>query len=125
MALDAEDLHALELIRRICRAFPGADEAELQGRPLSGLVDGASRSSTALRHLLGPGGKGAGRSLHFLADPTEREALRQDGRFVASPHHGHRGWFGIRMEGDLDWKELTELLDSAYQQVAPRRVVGS
>jgi hypothetical protein len=45
----------LELIRRICRAFPGADEAELQGRPLSGLVDGASRSSTALRHLLGPG----------------------------------------------------------------------
>jgi hypothetical protein len=29
------------------------------------------------------------------------------------------------MEGDLDWKELTELLDSAYQQVAPRRVVGS
>lgn len=63
--------------------------------------------------------------LHFLADPTEREALRQDGRFVASPHHGDRGWFGIRMEGDLDWKELTELLDSAYQQVALRRVVDS
>jgi hypothetical protein len=29
------------------------------------------------------------------------------------------------MEGDLDGKELTELLDSAYQQVAPRRVVDS
>jgi hypothetical protein len=29
------------------------------------------------------------------------------------------------MEEDLDWKELTELLDSAYQHVAPRRVVNS
>jgi hypothetical protein len=29
------------------------------------------------------------------------------------------------MEAHLDWKELTELVDSAYQQVAPRRVVDS
>jgi predicted DNA-binding protein (MmcQ/YjbR family) len=123
MALDAEDLHALEPIRRICRAFPGAVEAELQGRPLFRV----GRRRFAIFNGAGsparPRWEGAGRSLHFLADPTEREALRQDGRFVASPHHGDRGWFGIRMEGDLDWKELTELLDSAYQQVAPRRVV--
>ncbi|MGH9214249.1 MAG: MmcQ/YjbR family DNA-binding protein [Acidimicrobiales bacterium] len=65
---------------------------------------------------------GVGRSLHFLTDPAEHEALRQDNRFVASPHHGDRGWLAIRMDGDVDWKELTELIDSAYRQAAPRRV---
>lgn len=125
MALDAEDLHALELIGRICRAFPDADEAELQGRPRFRVGRRRFANFKGAGSPARPRWEGAGRSLHFLADPTEREALRQDGRFVASPHHGDRGWFGIRMEGDLDWKELTELLDSAYQQVAPRRVVDS
>jgi predicted DNA-binding protein (MmcQ/YjbR family) len=91
----------------------------------SGLVDDASRSSNGAGSPARLRWDGAGRSLHFLADPTEREALRQDGRFVASPHHGDRGWFGIRLDGDLDWKEMTELLDSAYQQATPRRMVES
>jgi predicted DNA-binding protein (MmcQ/YjbR family) len=125
MALDVDDLQALELIRRICLAFPGADEAELQGRPLFRV----GRRRFAIFNGAGsparPRWEGSGRSLHFLTDPTEREALREDGRFVASPHHGDRGWVGIRVEGDLDWTELAELLDSAYRQAAPRRVVDS
>jgi predicted DNA-binding protein (MmcQ/YjbR family) len=49
------------------------------------------------------------------------EALRQDRRFVPSPHHGHRGWMALRLDGgDVDWVELAELLESAYRQVVPR-----
>jgi len=85
----------------------------------SGLVDGASRSSTALGHLLGPGGKGLGdRCTSSLTRPSAKPCDRMAGS-------SRRPTTVIRMEGDLDWKELTELLDSAYQQVAPRRVVGS
>jgi predicted DNA-binding protein (MmcQ/YjbR family) len=59
--------------------------------------------------------------LHFLADPLEHGALLQDGRFVPSPHHGHRGWLAIRFdEPELDWSEIAELLASAYRQVVPK-----
>ena len=66
---------------------------------------------------------GSGRSLHFLADPVELEALRQDVRFVESPHHGNRGWLAIRIDDadSVDWIEIAELLESAHQLAAPRR----
>ena len=60
---------------------------------------------------------GAGRSLHFLADPLEYDALRADARFSPSPHHGARRWLMIRT-ADLDDDGLRELLTSAYRQVA-------
>jgi predicted DNA-binding protein (MmcQ/YjbR family) len=60
--------------------------------------------------------------LHFLADPAEADALRADRRFSPSPHHGDRGWFALRLDaGDVDWDEVTELLDSAYAQVSTSR----
>jgi len=60
--------------------------------------------------------------LHFIADPDEVAALRQDGRFSSSPHHGDRGWLAIGVDDpmDADWVELAELLKASYRQVAPR-----
>ena len=65
----------------------------------------------------------SGRSLHFLADPAELRALRYDGRFVESPHHGTRGWMALRIDEPdaVDWVEIAELLESAHRLVAPRR----
>jgi len=58
--------------------------------------------------------------LHFLADPLEVDALRQDQRFSPSPHHGYRGWLAVHLDtGVIRWDELTELLESAHHQVAP------
>src|SRR5262249_40866821 len=63
----------------------------------------------------------SGRSLHFLADPYEVDALREDGRFAPSPHHGDRGWLALRLDrGGVDWDEVAELLESAHDQVVPR-----
>jgi predicted DNA-binding protein (MmcQ/YjbR family) len=71
-----------------------------------------------------PRWRGAGRSLHVVTDPAEREALRQDPRFVASPHHGDRGWLALGLDGDdVDWEEVAELLEAAYRHVAGRRLV--
>ena len=65
----------------------------------------------------------SGRSLHFLADPFEIDALRHDGRFSPSPHHGNRRWLALPLQdaGIIDWVEVAELLESAYRQVASRR----
>jgi predicted DNA-binding protein (MmcQ/YjbR family) len=119
---DPEDIAALDRVRKICLRLPGVNEAELQDRPLFrvgrrrfALFNGRSSPRR-------PRWNGSGRSLHFLADPLELEALSQDGRFAASPHHGDRGWLAIRIDTDeIGWKELTELLESAHRQVAPGR----
>jgi predicted DNA-binding protein (MmcQ/YjbR family) len=115
------DAGALERIRRICRRFPGAEEGLLQDRPLFhvrrrrfAIYNGSSSPPR-------PRWSSSGQSLHFLADPGEIDALREDGRFVPSPHHGDRRWMALRLdEREVDWNEIGELLEAAYLQVAPR-----
>jgi serine/threonine-protein kinase len=112
---------ALERIRAICRQFGGADEGALQDRPVFRVgrrrfaIFNGRGSPTRARWI------SSGPSLHFLADPDEITALRQDGRFRSSPHHGDRGWLAIGLEDHeaLDWDEIAELLESSYRQVAP------
>ena len=115
------DERVLDRVRRICAALPGSDEGLLQDRPLFhvrrrryAIVNGESSPPR-------PRWNGSGRSVHFLSDPAEREALLHDPRFTRSPHHGDRGWLAIRVDADAtDWQELAELLETAHRQVAPR-----
>lgn len=117
-----DDNEALARIRAICAALPGADEGELQDRPLFRV---GSRRFALFNASAAPPRRrwtDAGRSLHFLADPREVDALRQDPRFSPSPHHGDRGWLALRLDrDDLSWSEVAELLDAAYRQVATRK----
>ena len=121
------DARALARIRDVCLRFPEADEAELQGRPLFHV----HRRRFALFNGDGspprPRWDGSGRSVHFLTDAHEREALRQDPRFMASPHHGDRGWMALDLGccDDIDWGEVAELLETSYRLVAPRRLVAA
>jgi predicted DNA-binding protein (MmcQ/YjbR family) len=118
---EIDDSEALSRIREICSAFPGADEGALQDRPLYRVGNRRFALFNGQESPSRPRWSGSGRSLHFLADPDEREALAQDPRFVPSPHHGHRGWLAIRLEGaDVDWNEIGGLLEAAYRQVARR-----
>jgi predicted DNA-binding protein (MmcQ/YjbR family) len=123
MDFDRDDVEALARIQRVCLAFPGARQAELQGRPLFRV----GRRRFAIFNGVGspprPRWDRSGRSLHFVTDPAERDALRQDERFIASPHHGDRGWLSLRIDRDVDWVEVAELLDSAYRQTAPRHIL--
>ena len=115
------DDEILGQIRVLCDRFPGAAEGELQARPLFrvgrrrfAIFNGAASDDR-------PRWATSGRSLHFLADPSEIDALRHDDRFRPSPHHGDRGWLALSLEdaGAIDWAEVAELLESAYRQVAP------
>jgi hypothetical protein len=70
------DERALARLRAICLAFPEAEEVALQDRQLFrvrsrrfALFNGASSPPR-------PRWKSCGRSLHFVTDPQEREALR-------------------------------------------------
>ena len=118
------DEEALDRVRAICGRFAGADEGELQDRPLFRVGTRRFAIFNAVTASPRPRWAASGRSLHFVADPLEFDALRQDGRFGQSPHHGDRGWLALMLEdpGTVDWDEVSELLESAYRYVAPRRL---
>ena len=105
-------------VRDICMRFGDVERAELQGRPLFRV---GNRRFAIFNSSYAPARKrwaSSGCSLHFLAEPGEVDALRADRRFTVSPHHGESGWFAIGFDqGETDWAEIEELLESAHAQV--------
>ncbi len=99
---DAKDATALLRLRDVCRDLAGADEGELQGRPLFRV--GRRRFTIFNGSASPPRSKwsSSGRSLHFLADPLELDALGQDPRFSRSPHQGSSGWLALSLEDQDD-----------------------
>jgi hypothetical protein len=43
--------------------------------------------------------------------------------FFLPAYVAHRGWVGVRLDLDLDFDELTDLLDDAYRLIAPPALV--
>jgi predicted DNA-binding protein (MmcQ/YjbR family) len=120
----ADDDRDLSLIRSICLRFPESEEFELQSRPLFRVHTRRFALFNGNGSPPRPRWNGFGRSLHFVTDPQEREALRQDPRFVTSPHHGDRGWIALDLEaGEIDWEEVAELLETGYRHVASRQLI--
>jgi hypothetical protein len=64
--------------------------------------------------------------LWCAAPPGAQEALVQAAphRFFRPPYVGHRGWVGVYLDvDDVDWVELAAILESAFRQVAPRKLI--
>ena len=63
--------------------------------------------------------------LWCAAEPGVQEALiATSDRFFRPPYVGHRGWIGVRLDGDVAWDEVAELLKDAYRAIAPARLVA-
>jgi hypothetical protein len=114
----------LTRIRTICSRFPEAEEGELQDRPLFHVrrrrfaIFNGTESPRRRRW------ESFGRSLHLATSPQLSAQIENDDRFVASPHHGFRGWVALDLEkGAFSWGEIDELLEAAYKHVAGRELV--
>jgi predicted DNA-binding protein (MmcQ/YjbR family) len=44
---------------------------------------------------------------------------------VTTPYVGHRGWLGVRLDRGLDWNELAGIIEDAFAEVAPPKLVES
>jgi len=118
----ARDREVLERLRQICSSFDRCEEGVLQDRPLFHVNRRRFAIFNGEASPPRPRWAAAGRSLHFLSDPSERDALMHDARFDRSPHHGDRGWLALRLEpATADWAEVAELLHAAHEQVVRRR----
>ncbi|MGO3328184.1 MmcQ/YjbR family DNA-binding protein [Gordonia sp. (in: high G+C Gram-positive bacteria)] len=111
----------LAQVRSRALALPEATEKIAHGRPtfrcgkMFAMYGGSRKGQTRL-HL--------DSALLFIPDPSEREALVQDGRFFVPAYVGAYGWLGIDLADDRDWDEVTELLDASFRQIAPKRAIA-
>ena len=45
--------------------------------------------------------------------------------FYLPAYIGHRGWVGLRLDcGDIDWEEVTELVQESYRRTATKRLAA-
>jgi hypothetical protein len=44
-------------------------------------------------------------------------------RFFRPPYVGTRGWIGIYIDVEVDWVEVGIMVEAAYRQVAPKRLL--
>ncbi|HLJ35681.1 MAG TPA: MmcQ/YjbR family DNA-binding protein [Ktedonobacteraceae bacterium] len=43
-------------------------------------------------------------------------------RFFVPPYVGHHGWVGVRLDIELDWDEVADLVKESYRMTAPKRL---
>jgi hypothetical protein len=107
---------ALEHVRTACLALPEATERLSHGAP-SFFVRG--RKTFVMFH---DDHHGDGRLALWCAAPTgvQAQAVREEpDRFFVPPYVGHRGWLGVRLDRDIDWGEVSDIVRDAYRTVAP------
>ena len=109
-------------VREICLALPEVTERLSHGSPayfvrgrknfVSVMVGG--HHDAHFPQLWCAGLPGAQQEL-IAADPA---------RFFRPPYVGHRGWLGVRLDGDPDWSEIAEVCTDAYRAVAPATLIA-
>jgi len=111
-----------ERMRAICLALPEVTERLSHGEP-TWFVRGKASFAT-----LNPNGH---HDLDFAfltcagAPGVQEELIAENPeRFFRPAYVGHRGWLGIRMDGEVDWAEIKELTTDAYRLVAPKKLVA-
>ncbi len=110
----------LRRLRQICLALPETSERLSHGAPTFFV-----RGKRAFLMLL-TNHHGDGRFAIWCAAPDglQRTLVESDPeRFFVPPYVGHRGWLGVRLDGGVDWDEITGIAEDAFAQVAPRTLV--
>jgi hypothetical protein len=105
-------------VRDICLALPGVTEKQSHGSP----AFFAGKQFV----MLWPHGHHDHDFPHVwcaAADGVQAELILSSERFFRPPYVGHRGWVGMRLDGDVDWTEVAEVCTDAFRAVAPRRLV--
>ena len=110
-----QDEEVLNRLREICLALPGASEQGGVGNPSFKVRD----KIFAMRHSM------EGRMSMWCKAPSGVQDILVDAnpeRFFVPPYVGHHGWVGIRLDAELDWEEIADLVRESYRMTAPKRL---
>lgn len=109
----------LARLRKIIGAWPETDERISHGAP----TWWGGRKTFATLH---DDHHGDGRLAVWIKTTHELQSTLVEsdpGLFFVPPYVGPSGWVGVRLEGDLDWEMLEDLLEEGYRSVAPKRAI--
>jgi hypothetical protein len=112
----------LERIRELCRGLPETSERLSHGSPTFFVREKRS-FLTVLTDF-----HGDGRFAIWCAAPDGLQRTLVDAdpeRFFVPPYVGHRGWLGVRLDRGLHWDELAGIVEDAYVEVAPKKLVDA
>jgi hypothetical protein len=115
---DSSDVMAR--LRAICLALPEVTEKLSHGSPafFAGkqfvMAWPSGHHDHTFPHLWCAAPEGA--QAHLVADSPDR--------FFRPPYVGHRGWIGMRLDGNVDWDEVADICDDGYRSVAPNRLIA-
>ncbi|EKF24278.1 hypothetical protein C731_1654 [Mycolicibacterium hassiacum DSM 44199] len=121
----SDDDFGLAEVRGIALGFPGAFEKVSWGRPvfcaskMFAIYGGSAKVADSREHRQFP------HSVLVKVEESDRRALEQDSRFYFPAYPGPFGWLGLDLTAgpDVDWDEVTELIDASYRLVAPKKLI--
>ncbi|RSN23229.1 phosphoribosylglycinamide formyltransferase [Amycolatopsis sp. WAC 04169] len=110
----------LDSLRRLCLALPEASERLSHGEPTWFVRGKKTFVMYADRH------HDDKVAFWCPAPPGAQEELvgAEPERFFRPPYVGHRGWLGVRLDTDVDWAEIAQIVTGAYCLVAPKSLVA-
>ncbi|TML57152.1 MAG: MmcQ/YjbR family DNA-binding protein [Actinobacteria bacterium] len=110
----------LTKLRGICLALPETSERLSHGAPTFFIREKRSFLMALTNH------HGDGRFAIWCAAPEGMQKMLVDAdgeRFFVPPYVGHRGWLGLRLDRGIHWDELEGIVEDAYAEVAPAKLV--
>jgi hypothetical protein len=110
----------LDRVRGLCVALPETTERLSHGAPTF-FVRGKRAFLMVLTNH-----HGDGRFAIWCAAAAGMQSMLVEGdpeRFFVPPYVGHRGWLGFRLDRPFDWDELAGIVEDAYAEVAPAKLV--
>ncbi len=116
----SERERVLQQVRDLCLALPETSERLSHGAPSFFVRDKRCFVMVLTNH------HGDGRFAIWCAAPSGSQQLLVDAdpeRFFRPPYVGHRGWIGFRLDRPFDADELAGIVEDAYAEVAPAKLV--
>jgi hypothetical protein len=112
----------LARVRELCLAYPGTEERQSHGEAAWFAGGKKVFVMCADRHH-------DERVGFWAAAPEEVQGslvASDPGRYFRPPYVGHRGWVGVWLDvDDIEWGRVEEVIEDAWRQVAPTRLVAA
>ena len=108
------------MVREICLGLPETSERLSHGAPTFFIREKRSFATVWDSH------HGDARFGLICAAPEGLQAALVEAdpeRFYVPPYVGHRGWIGVRIDRGFDRDEIAGLLEDAFAEVAPARLL--
>src|SRR4029453_4413822 len=115
-----EHEQVLSRIRELCLALSETNERLSHGAPTFFVRDKRAFVMVLRNH------HGDGRFAIWGAAGDGVKGMLVDAapeRFFRPPYVGHRGWLGVRLDRGIYWDELAGIIEDAFAEVAPPKLV--